>query len=409
MSGITGKIATYFSAILQRGNLKVVFWMTFVSIWLSTTVLLFSFAITRGFKQEIIQKISGFSGHFTITTASTTHADENPPMSLSQIDLNALQHLPEIKYVAPFVIKGGVIKTDSSLWGIMFKGIHTNYDWSFFQKNLIKGRLPRFSPDSLSNEIILSKTVCQKLQLDIDSPVRVYFQVPGDNTPRGRRFRLVGIFHTGFEDFDRFMGICDLRQLRRLNKWNDSLVSGIEILLKDFNKIDEMKEKIYTIISYDVLLEDVREKHVQFFDWLSALDTNIVILLTLMSVVVFVNALALLLVILFRHIPLIGLFKALGATPSFLRKIFLLVVLRITLPALILANVLTLGTILLQEQFHLIPLNEEMYYLDFVPMILQPDYFLMVNLLIMLIILICMIVPLQIVRQLSPSRALTYR
>ncbi|MCX7697733.1 MAG: ABC transporter permease [Bacteroidales bacterium] len=409
MLKLSDKVAAYFSFVLRKGNLSVVFWMTFVSVWLGTTVLLFSFAIIRGFKQEIIHKISGFSSHFTIVAASTSYVDENPPLSLYRIDMETIRKMQEIKYAAPFVVKSGVIKTDSSLWGIIFKGISVQYDWSFFEKNLFKGQIPNFRKDSLSNEIMLSKTICQKLRLDIDSPVRVYFQVPGDNTPRGRRFRLVGIFHTGFEDFDRYIGFCDMRQLQRLNKWHDSLVSGIEILLKNFKTMDEMKEKINAVIPYDLQLEDVREKHAQFFDWLSALDTNVNILLILMSIVVFVNMLALLLVIVFKHIPMIGLFKAMGAHPSFLRKVFTLIILRVTIPSLGLANLFTIIIILLQQHFRWIPLNEEMYYLDYVPMIWQLDYFVFVNLLIMFVVLLCLILPLQIIRGISPSKALTYR
>jgi len=403
------KVATYIERTIRKGSLAPVYWMTLVSVWLSVVVLLFSFAITYGFKDEIIQKISGFAGHLTITTYSTGISMEEKPLSLSAISIEHLTQNHAIKNVYPFVMKGGVIKVDSALWGIVFKGVNDNFDWTFFKKNLVKGRLPQYRKGNLSNEIVLSQTICRKLALEIDSPVRVYFWVPGDLTPRGRRFRLVGIYHTGFVEYDQFMGICDMHHLQKLNKWDTTMASGLECILHDFQDLDQAKKEILSEVPFYLNVEDVREKHPQFFDWLSALDTNIAVLLVLMSVVVFVNVLALLLVILFKHIPMIGLLKALGAPPSLIRKIFARVIFRIVVPALLVANVFALLIISIQSALHWLPLNEEMYYLSYIPMLLRWDYFLMVNALIVLIMFLCLMFPLQIIRKISPSRALTYR
>jgi lipoprotein-releasing system permease protein len=403
------KVAIYFETTIRKGSLAPVYWMTWISVWLSTVILLFSFAITYGFKSEIIQKISGFAGHITISTFSSLSGEEQPPLSLLRLPLQNFREHPSIKHVYPYVLKGGVIKTDSALWGLMFKGVDENYDWSFFKKNLIRGRLPSYTKGKSSNEIVLSEVVCRKLRLEIDSPVRVYYWVPGDPSPRGRRFNLVGIYHTGFVDYDQFFGICDMRHLQKLNKWDSTLATGVEIIVKNFNDIDAVKSFILSSVPYDLKVEDIREKHPQFFDWLSALNTNITILLILMSVVVFVNVLALLLVIVFKHIPMIGLLKALGATPAFIRQIFSRVILRIVFPAVGVANLFVALVVVVQNAYHWLPLNEEMYYLSYVPMLFRIDYFLEVNLLILIITMLCLVLPLQIIRRISPSKALTYR
>lgn len=378
------------------------------SIALSIAIILISFAIVRGFQKEVREKIIGFGSHIQIRPFDTNQSVEQSPMSVGREDVESLHAIDEIKSIFPFIEKGALVKTDSNLHGIVMKGVDHDFDWSFFQKNLYKGKVPNLNAE-ISNEILISKSIAQMLNLDIDSSVRVYYIMQGETQPRGRKYTVSGIYHTGMIEFDNVYALSDMRHLQKINRWGDSLVSGYEVMLHDFSKLDAVFSEVLSSIYYDLDASDIVNRQIQFFDWLQLLDTNVLIILVLMTLVAIINVISIILMLILERIPLIGVMKSMGANNAFIRKIFVYHSVRLLIKGVFWGNFVGVGLILLQYYFHLLPLDQEMYYVEYVPVLLKSSYMLTLNISVFAVLFLSMFLPSLIVRRIHPAKALRHQ
>lgn len=392
----------------RKGVTGPVIRVSVFSIALSIAVILIAFAIVRGFQKEVREKIIGFGSHIQIRPFDTNESLEQTPVSTQREDIAALSSIDGVKAVFPFIEKGGLVKTDSNLHGIVMKGVDRQFEWAFLEKNLVAGNIPNYS-DSISNDVLISQKVSSLLNLSVDSAFRVYFIIPGEVQPRGRKFRISGIYSTGMVEFDQVYAMCDMRHLRKLNSWGDTLVSGYEVLVNNFDELPTVFGEVNSTIYYDLEASDIVSRQAQFFDWLNLLDSNVVIILVLMTLVAIINIISIILILILERIPFIGLMKALGANNAFVRKMFVYMAARLLLLGILWGNACGLGLIALQQFAKLMPLNEEMYYVKHIPALLQPDYIIGVNLGVFAVSLLAVMLPSLIVRRINPSAALQHK
>ncbi|HPB01902.1 MAG: ABC transporter permease [Bacteroidales bacterium] len=404
----SGFIARRLTAGKSKSVTGPVIRVSVFSIALSISVMLIAFAIVRGFQHEVREKIIGFGAHIQIRPFDTNESLDQSPVQTGREDIDALHSIDGVKTVFPFVEKGGLIKTDSNLHGVVMKGVNADFDFSFLQKNIVEGRLPDFS-DTMSNDVLISQKVASMLGLHTGSSLRVYFIIQDELQPRGRKFNVCGIFNTGMAEFDKIYSVCDMRHIQKLNRWGDSLVSGYEILLNDFDDLPQVMTDVNNTIYYDLDASDIVTRQAQFFDWLALLDSNVFIILVLMTVVAIINIISIILILILERIPFIGLFKALGAGNRMIRDVFVHVSVRLLLRGIIIGNVFGLGLILLQYFTHVFPLNEEMYYLGHIPVLLKADYIVGVNIGVFAISFLAVSLPALIVRRINPSAALQHK
>ena len=401
-------IAKRLSGRKEKQVTRPVIRVSIFSISLSIAIILISFAIVRGFQKEVREKIIGFGSHIQIRPFDTNQSVEQSPMNVGREDIESLHAIDEIKSIFPFIEKGALVKTDSNLHGIVMKGVDHDFDWSFFEKNLYKGKVPNLN-EEISNEVLISKNVAQMLNLDIDSPVRVYYIMQGETQPRGRKYTVSGIYHTGMIEFDNVYALSDMRHLQKINRWGDSLVSGYEVMLHDFSKLDAVFAEVLSSIYYDLDASDIVNRQIQFFDWLQLLDTNVLIILVLMTLVAIINVISIILMLILERIPLIGLMKSMGANNVFIRKIFVYHSVRLLIKGVLWGNFIGVSLILLQYYFHLLPLDQEMYYVEYVPVLLKPAYIITLNLGVFAILFLSMFLPSLIVRRIHPAKALRHQ
>lgn len=401
-------IAKRLSGRKEKQVTRPVIRVSIFSISLSIAIILISFAIVRGFQKEVREKIIGFGSHIQIRPFDTNMSLEQSPMNTGRDDIASLNSIEEIESIFPFIEKGALVKTDSNIHGIVMKGVDEDFDWTFFKNNLVKGRLPEFG-EELSSDILISQMMANLLHLDIDSPVRVYYIMQGETQPRGRKYNVCGIYSTGMVEFDNIYALSDMRHLQQINHWGDSLVSGYEIMLKDFSMLDEVFPEVLSTIYYDLDASDIETRQIQFFDWLNLLDTNVLIILVLMTLVAIINVISIILMLILERIPMIGVLKSLGASNPFVIKIFVWHSLRLLLKGVFYGNIAGIGLILLQQYLHLLPLDQEMYYVSYVPVLLKPTYIITVNLGVFAIATLSMFLPSLIVRRIHPAKALRHQ
>ena len=142
-------------------------------------------------------------------------------------------------HVQVFATKPGLIKTEEDIKEIIIKGVGTDYDWQFFWQNTLK-KAPCLQLMIHQGPMTSSfqEHLCNLLKLSLHDKVVVYFIQGGKLAPRFRQLSICGIYNTSLVEFDENFIIGDIKQVQRLNDWGQGQVSGFEILIDDFGKLD---------------------------------------------------------------------------------------------------------------------------------------------------------------------------
>ncbi|MBU2651253.1 MAG: ABC transporter permease [Bacteroidetes bacterium] len=377
-----------------------------IAITLGLAVMILSVAIVTGFQQEIRDKVVGFGSHIQIASFDFNRSFESTPVTMDPAIYRMLDTIPGIEHVQVFASKAGIVKTGEAIQGIIFKGIGPDYDGSFFRDKIVEGSLIKVSDSARTNDILISGRLAALLDVRLGDDIRVYFVGADSRQPRGRKFTIKGIYETGLEEFDEVYLIGDIGHIRRLNNWDPGQVAGYEVFIDDFNRLDELTDKIYGIIDYDLKATNVRELYPQIFDWLSLQDMNVVVIIVLMVMVSGITMISTLLVLILERTNTIGILKALGARSRSIREIFIYHAVYIIGKGLFWGNLLGLGIALIQKYTRVIPLSEESYYIAYVPIHLDPAAILYLNLGTLVVCTLMLLVPSYIIARITPLKAI---
>lgn len=374
------------------------------SIALGVLVMLMSVTILRGFQREIEQKVVGFGSHIVVKSQFIGNNYEEQPISTNRADLQRIQRVEGVKHVQYYATKGGMIKTDDQIHGVIFKGVDRGFDTAFFAANLVEGRLFQFSDNGASNEIVISQQISNKLNLHLGDKLRTYFWQ--GNNYRARAFSVVGIYNTDLSEFDEHYIVGDLAQVQKLNGWDDTLVAGYEVLVNNFSRLDQLSYDVAMQCGYDLLVSTIRQDNPALFAWLDLLNSNIVIILVVMAIVCCVAIISALLIMIFEKTAMIGLLKTLGATHRSIRRIFLIRSARIIGVGLLIGNIVALVLSLLQSRLHIIHLDPENYFMSYVPIYINLWYNLIISLGTLLACLLALLVPASIISKIDPAKSI---
>ncbi len=383
-----------------------------ISVALSLAVMIIAVAIVTGFKREISEKTIGFGSHIQIINYDRNLSYETVPISSNLDFLEEVKAIKGIRHIQKFAIKPGIIKTENDIQGIVLKGASTDFDWSFFNKNLTEGSILSLNDSVTSNGAIISSTTSQLLSLKVGDTFDMFFvQEP----PRVRRFNVEGIYNTQMAEFDKLFVICDLRHIQRLNGWEPDQVTGLEILVDDFDRVHRIALDVDDIVAFNFLsdgsrlrVQSILEKYPQIFDWLGLQDINVVVLLVLMLTVAGINMIAGLLIIILERTNMIGVLKALGAENRLIQKIFLIQSGHIIARGLLWGNLIGISLALVQLQFGIFKLDEASYYLSTVPINLDIIHIMFLNLGTFFAILTIMLIPSMAISRISPDRTIKF-
>jgi len=381
-----------------------------VAIGLAAMILALSIVI--GFKNEVRNKIVGFGSHLQITNLQNNSSYETTPICLSQELRDELQNTKGIKHVQTFSTKPGIIKTDSAFQGIILKGVGSDYDWDFFRQNMIDGAIINPSDTTHANQAILSKNIADKLDLKTGDSFLCYFV--GENV-RYRKFYITGIYSTNFEDYDKLFVVTDIELIRRLNNWDNDEVSGIEILVDDYSKLDQMRSFVFNemMVYRDrkdntLLTRSIKETNPMIFSWLDLLDMNVVVIIVLMFAISIFTMISGLLIIILERTSMIGMLKTLGAHNYSIRKIFLYISSFLIIKGMLLGNIIAIAILFIQKYTGFIKLDPDKYYMTEVPVDINFWYILFINLGSLLLSVLVMVIPSYIIARISPIKSLRF-
>lgn len=376
-----------------------------IGISLGIAVMLISLSIVSGFQDQIKSKVVGFGSHIQITSYESTNSIESTPISKNQPFYPYLDTVAGIRHIQTYATKAGIIKKDEDLQGVILKGIDSDFDWNFFNKNMVEGK--NFIVDSVekSNMVVVSKSIANKLKLKIGDKINIHFiQTP----PRVRRLTISGIYETGMAQFDDVFVLADIKHIQKLNNWESDQISGFEVLLDNYSELDNMDDFIYNYIGLDLNSLKITDKHQDIFGWLELQDWNVVIIITLMTLVAGINMISALLILILEKTNMIGMLKALGSTNGSIRKIFLYNGAYLILKGLIIGNFFGLLLCYLQYKYHFISLPKESYYVAYVPIKMEIVDLLGINLTTFILCLTMLVLPSYVVAKITPVKAIRF-
>jgi len=338
------------------------------AIALGIIIMLIAVATASGLQTKIRDKMAGFKGHVQIVNYDNNNSDvSTTPINIEQDFYPEFENIAGIKNVQIIASKGGIIRTDTDFEGIIFKGVSGDYDWSFFEEYLVAGKVPDFE-QRRTKEVLLSQTIMNRLQLKLNDTIAATFLKTASSTlPSSRKYNISGIYNSGFAPFDKNMMIGDIREVQKLNKWTENQVGSFEVLLDNFDDIEEKSDEIYREISLTLNANSITNLYPTVFDWIYLFDNNVWFIIGIMILIAGINMITALLVLILERVQMIGILKALGSGNSGIRKIFLYNATYLILKGLFWGNTIGLSLIGLQYFFEIITLNPETYYVATMP------------------------------------------
>lgn len=376
-------------------------------------IMIVSVSVVHGFKRQVEDKVCGIGAHMQVLNYESLYRPEAQPIALSDTLLQAIRTIPEVKHAQPYCQKTGMLKTDQSFQGVLFRGIGEDYDLSFLCDNLTDGSIQKpFSSTGSTGRLVISQRLANQLHLQVGSRVYAYFF---DRTLRARRFTVEAIYATHLSEYDNRLVFCDYHTAHQLLDYEDDQCSGVEISLYETRQLSTAAQQVVSLVNHRqdtygayYTAPTIRETYPHIFAWLQLLDLNVLVILALMLAVAGFTTVSGLLIIILERTQFIGVMKALGSSNSSLRHLFILYAILIIGRGMILGNLIGLGLCFLQQTFGFVRLDATTYYVDAVPILIPWGWVLVINVATFLLSVLSLLLPSHIVSRIHPARSIRF-
>ena len=407
------KFPIYFSKRIafskdNKNNLThIIIFIGRLSVALGILVSLITISTGLGSKKAIKNKIGDFGGHISVKSSKSNSSYNSSVLNQNGFQIENLKKLPEIETFQSYITVSGILRNKDNFAGIILKGVGKNFSTKKFKKFIISGEMPSFTEKGYNNDIIISEQLANNLRLKVNDNITAIFSKENQQ-PLYRKFHIKGIYSTDIKLIDDLFIIGDINHARKIQNMGNNNVGGVEIFLKNFDEIDTATPQIDEIITYKNYTEKVTDKYPQILQWINIFDTNISVILGIMLIVVVINIIMILLILIIKKTNSIGILKTMGANNLQIRMIFINYTLLIMIPGLFIGNIIGIGLLLIQKYFGIIQLNPEEYYINVVPVDLNPIYILGISLGILIISGISLILPSYLISKISPAQTIKY-
>ena len=384
------------------------------SVALGVAVMILTLAVVIGFKREVARKMEGFAAHVSVTDIRGVDALDSQPVRRNARLEELIRSTDGFVAMAPYAVKGGIVRTEETVGEVILKGVEASYDWSLLGEWLVAGELPRVGDSIRTKDILLSRVLADRLLLGVGDKIEMLF-VDGGERPRRDRFKVAGIYESGLEEMDRTMVLTDIRNVQRLSDWGPDEISGYEIRTRSLDEADAFARTLGRTLLYDegdgtenLAVESVTERYANIFDWLKAHDVNAAVIIVIMLVVAFFNMTSALLILVLERTRTIGLLKTFGMRNAQIRAIFLWRAAFVTLRGLCWGNLVGVGLCIVQQTTHLVRLDPEGYLLSEVPVALEWGWWLALNAGFIVAIVALLMIPTAVVSRIKPEETIRY-
>ena len=384
--------------------------MAGISIGLA--VMIVSVAVVIGFKNQVRDKVVGLASEVIVTSLDDAQLYMTAPVAAGDSLLDAITKKPYVSHVQRYSVKPGMIMTSDNFQGMVLKGVGKEYDLTYISQHVIDGEIPLFTDTAATNKVMLSKSMADKLKLKAGDKIYTYYV---DDNVRARRLTVSAIYQTNFSAFDDYFLITDIYTVNRLNKWEPDQVSGVEIDVDDYSRIDEVNDNLRSSLfessdkyGQSYFSRTIVEANPQIFAWLDLLDLNVWVILILMTGVAGFTMISGLLIIILERTNMIGVLKAMGADNNSIRKIFLSFSVFLIGRGMLWGNIIGLSLCLIQYFFEPVKLDPSVYYVNSVPIELNVFIYILLNVFTLVVSVLMLVGPSYLISRIHPARSIRY-
>lgn len=386
-----------------------------VTVALGMAVMILTLAIVHGFRSQIYADLRGFGSDVRVMDVSSLSSVEKP-LPLSEGLMQGVASTEGVEWVAPYVTAEGMAKSGENVLGLQLKGVGKSYNTSWWQSRLVEGSLPDVGSEQRTKQILLSRTAASLLDVGVGDRVEMLF-VEDDERPRRDAFKVVGLYHTGFEELDRVVALADERDVRRVASIDEDAVSGYDVgiaRMEDAPQVaSALDEVIFQQAQHDqgfisAVAAPLAQRHPIAFDWMQAHTVIARAVLVIMMVVLLFNMAAAMLIMVFDRIGMIGALKAQGMRTGAIRRIFLYRAALIFVRGALWGNVVGGLLVLVQWRWQIVELDPAGYMLSILPVSVG-WWWLWLNVVALVVAVVVMMLPSMVVAQISPERTLRYK
>ena len=390
-------IAKKISFQKQKSYTRFIVRLSIAATSISVAAIIITLSIVNGFQESISEKVYKFWGHIRIGSVSGLPIQNEQGLQLKNATIES---------VTPFAIQSSVLSYKQDIEGVVVKGIPTLKNTPF----LIKGK--SFEPLQVndsdkrnSNTIIISDALAAKLNIPLDSSIRLYFMNNG--SVQQRKMKVIGWYHSGIEEYDRLFVMTDIKMLQQLNQ-TENQIDGYSVQLKDNGTIASTTDEIQTELPKNLVATSITDSYPQIFDWINVQTVNRNVIITILLIIAIVNLLTCLFILMLERVNMIGTLTALGASNHFVRSIFLYQASFICWIGIGLGTFIGVGFSLLQKQFGWIQLDETAYFIKTMPIKMYPSQILLVIIGTAVVSYLSFLIPTLWIKKINPAKAIKF-
>ncbi|WP_103071311.1 ABC transporter permease [Aquimarina sediminis] len=382
------------------------------AIAIGMIMMLITVATGVGLQHKIREKVAAFNGHVLISSFDNNSSVESlVPISSNQEFYPEFTDVDGVEHIQGVASKMGLIRTETDFDGVVVKGVGKDYDWNTFKEYLVEGRIPDFG-EELNEEVLISSHIANRLGIHLGDKAITYFLKKNTASKSKhfiRAFKVVGIYNSGFQEFDEAFLIADIRHVIKMNKWKPDEVGNFEVFIDNFDEIDKKGQEIYENIPSTLDSQTITLKYGTIFEWLKLFDLNIIGIIGIIILVAGINMITALLVLILERTPMIGILKALGTSDWSIRKIFLYNAGYLILIGLFWGNLIGVSLLFIQQRYGIVGLNPETYYVSTAPVYIDWGYIVLLNLGTMILCLLMLLIPSYIIAKISPTKSIRFQ
>lgn len=351
--------------------------VTYISVsgvTLGVMALIIVIGVMTGFESDLKRKILGTNSHIIVVPQLGGTIDGYRELSEN------IRTMPGVTGASPFILSQAMLGSPGTVQGVVLRGIDPRGEGSVtdLARNLVLGTLADLDPDPTGTRlpgVILGAELARNLGAGKGAEVRVISPfgntTPGGVAPAVRRCSVVGIFKSGMYEYDSSLAYIALTEAQQLFDTGD-VATGIEVRIKEFDRSLAMAALIQDQLGGAYWVRDWSEMNHALFAAIRLEKLAMFIILILIVLVASFSIVGSLIMKVIEKGKDIAILKSMGATPAQVRRVFVFGGFLIGSVGTLLGVVLGWGTCLALERYKFIPLPSSVYYIDTLPVEVDP-------------------------------------
>ncbi len=372
-------------------------------IAVSVAILILSLQILDGFENTIFTSAAKIDAEIKITAYGNGNLSPDKTIE-NEIKKTASKDFLSLE---KFVSKYSVVKSRKNSDGLMIVGIGGKRTENNLKKFLVGEKF-----DLSSGKIIIGKEIAEKLGVKIGERITIFAlrndQIPDEeNPPNIMQFQVSGIFEIGMPYYDASFGFISFDDAQKLFELKGNF-SGYNLFLKtrEVNKIEALAAKLRDKLPYPYFPRSIFSVHRNIFVWLELQKKPIPIALSAIVLVAMMNIIGALFLLVLRRKKTIGILRTLGFKKSQIAKIFIFQGGFISVFGIALGVVISVLLTYLQNNFQIVMLPGDIYFMDKLIIASKPFYYLLVVLSATALGVLISFVPAAFASRISPVNAI---